>query len=405
MTAREGLEHRHASRRLALQFAALIMALFALLGAVVFVVVSASQSQSTQRMLVDGARVDSPRDAPRGVFIVIVAHGGVEASADLPTGLPDRAALARVASSHGDLQQIKTLGDHTFVIRTTAAGGRVTQVAVDLHEDREELQRLGLALIVSGILAALAAGLVAAWMARRAMRPLAEALALQRRFVMDASHELRTPLTLLSTRAQLVRRRLPADTWEGAPGIREGLEEIVQDSRVLSEVLEDLLIAADPRQEAEKTRIDLVALAEETVDSFRPQAGDRHLLLRRTGSRDPVFVTAAPVAIHRLFTALITNALDHADSAVDVEVTREGRNAVIRISDDGPGFPPGTAEHAFERFASSRRTDDKHVQARHYGLGLALVAEVAARYGGGVGIETKGPGEGASVAVRIPVDA
>lgn len=405
MTVREDLEYGRASRRLALQFGVLIMALFALLGAVVFVIVNASQSQSTQRMLVNAARVDSPRDAPDGVFVVIDTHGSVEASADLPPGLPDRAALVHVSRSHQDLQQTKTLGNHDFVIRTTAEGDRVVQVAVDLHEDREELQRLGLALIVSGILAALAAGIVAAWMARRAMRPLAAALALQRRFVMDASHELRTPLTLLSTRAQLVRRRLPGEISGVAPGIREGIEEIVQDSRALSEVLEDLLVAADPRQVTEKTRIDLVALANETVDSFQSQAHDRRLLLRGPASRDPLFVAAARVAIHRLFIALIANALDHAASAVDVEVSREGRDAVIRISDDGPGFPPGTDERAFERFASSRPMDDEHQQARHYGLGLALVAEVAARHGGTVSVGTNEAGVGASVVVRIPVDA
>lgn len=405
MRSLEDLERRRASRRLALQFAALIMALFAVLGGVVFVIVGASQSESTQRMLVDGARVDSPQDAPRGVFVVIAENGKVEASGDLPPGLPDRAALNHVSNSGRELQRTRTVGDHEFVIRTTADGGRVTQVAVDLHEDREELQRLGVALVASGIVAALAAGLIAAWMTRRAMRPLADALALQRRFVMDASHELRTPLTLLSTRAQLVRRRLPGSMRQSAPGISEGLDEIVQDSRLLSEVLEDLLIAADPRQVTEKTRLDLTALADEIVTSFRSEAHDRHLVLRRTGAVDPVFVAAAGVAIRRLFTALITNALDHAHSAVDVAVTGQAREAIIRISDDGPGFPQGIDDRAFERFASSRPINAEQARARHYGLGLALVAEVATRHGGRVRVETKEPGEGASVVVTIPADA
>lgn len=405
MRTREDLERRRVSHRLALQFAALIMALFALLGGVVFVIVSASQAESTQRMLVDGARVDSPHDAPRGVFVVMITHGTMDASGDLPPGLPDRAALDRVTTSGRALQQTRTLGDHTFVIRTAAEGGRVTQVAVDLHEDGEELQRLGLGLVVSGIVAAVAAGLIAAWMSRRAMQPLADALALQRRFVMDASHELRTPLTLLSTRAQLVRRRLPTSVQQAAPGISEGLEEIVQDSRLLSEVLEDLLIAADPRLVAEKTRIDLATLADETVASFRSEADDRHLVLRRSGATDPVSVVAARVAIQRLFTALITNALDHAQSVIEVAVAREGREAIVRISDDGPGFPQGMDERAFERFASSRPLGAEQERARHYGLGLALVAEVAARHNGGVSIETNEQGHGASVVIRIPAEA
>lgn len=381
------------------------MALFAILGGVVFVIVSTSQSESIQRMLVDGARVDSPRDAPHGVFVVIVSHDKVQASGALPHGLPDRAALKQVSNSGAQLQQTATLGGRAFVIRTTEDGARVTQVAIDLHENREELQRLGVALVVSGILAALAAGLVAAWMARRAMQPLADALALQRRFVMDASHELRTPLTLLSTRTQLVRRRLSAGTEAFPPEIGEGLDEIMQDSRELSDVLEDLLIAADPRQVAERTRVDLANLADSTVGSLRSEAEERRVELRRTGSQDPVVVAAARAAIHRLLTALIVNALDHAASSIDVEVTLRGREAVIRVIDDGPGFGQGMDERAFERFASSRPASAEHTGARHYGLGLALVAEVAARHGGGVSIETGKAASGASVVVRIPARA
>lgn len=389
--------------RLAVQFGALIVMLFTMLGGVVFAVVSASQSEAIQRTLFNTSRVDSPGDAPSGVFVIISGNRGTEIPSDLPPGLPDAAALREVSDTGREVQQTKTFAGHTFTIRTSARDGRVTQVAVDLRESHEELQRLGVALVVSGILAALAAGFVAAWMARRTMRPLAEALALQRRFVMDASHELRTPLTLLSTRAQLVRRRLSASGTTGpAVDVAHGLDEIVQDSLVLAEILEDLLVTADPREVAERDRLDVTRLAEDAVDSSRADAERRGIMIHRTGSPDPVVASAARVSMQRLFTALIANALDHAVSEVSVEVTLHGREAVIRVADDGPGFPPNMDEHAFERFASSRPANQAHDQPRHYGLGLALVSEVAVRHGGTVSIEPREPGNGAAVVVRIP---
>ncbi len=406
MTAHRQPELRRASIRLAIRFTVLIVVLFAVLGGIIYAIVSSTLAQATQRTLVGSSTVDSPRDAPSGTFVVIVDPlGGTLTSPNLPAGLPDKTALSSVARTGHPLQETRTVNGHRYLIRTSLVSGRVTQVAVDLHEGQEELGRLGWALAVSGGIAAFAAALIAGWMASRAMRPLADALALQRRFVMDASHELRTPLTLLSTRAQLVRRRVSRMPEPGADSeIADGLDEIVQDSRVLSEILEDLLIAADPRDSAEKASLDLAALADDAVNSLRPQAETRRIALDRSGPAE-VMVTASRVSIHRLFTALIANSLDHAATTVSVEVTLRGREAVIRVIDDGPGFPEGMDERAFERFASSRPTDHGDDRPRHYGLGLALVADVAARHGGGVSVGSQEDGTGAVVTVRIPTHA
>ncbi|WP_232819053.1 cell wall metabolism sensor histidine kinase WalK [Homoserinimonas sp. OAct 916] len=405
MNPHDGTELRRASLRLAAQFAALIVVLFAILGGVVFAIVQASQGESIERTLRDASVIDSPMDAPSGVFVAIVGEDGVQLPPDLPAGLPDESALHDVVTTGRTVQQNTTIDGQTYVIRTARDNGRVTQVAVNLHESQEELRRLGTALVVSGVIAAVAASLIALWMARRAMRPLVDALTLQRRFVMDASHELRTPLTLLSTRAQLVRRRLASMDSGSVTGVVAGLDEIVQDSKALSEILEDLLIAADPREMAQKIHLDLAALADESVNSLQSNADGRAITLRRIGSTHPVLITGAPVSLQRLFTALITNALDHATSAVDVEVTVQEHEALIRVMDDGPGFASGMDTHAFERFATSRPTNNDEQRTRNYGLGLALVAEVATRHRGTVSVEDSRLGHGAVVTVRLPADS
>jgi signal transduction histidine kinase len=400
MSSTEAAELRRASRRLAVSFAALMVALIVVVGGVVFAVVVAGQNESMRQSLVDAEHLDSPRDAPPGTYIAIVDGGNATVSPNAPHGFPDEAALGRVGRGGGAIQTTETFEGRDFAVRTDSDSGRVVQVAVDLREGREELQRLAFAFGAAGLVAVVAAGFAAAWMSRRAMRPMAQALALQRRFVTDASHELRTPLTLLSTRAQLLRRRLPADD---AGGLASGVDEVVQDAKSLTEILDDLLISADPRAAAESTDVDLVSIAEDVVASVRAEASDRGISIVRTGSLGPVVVTGARIALSRLVVAIVANALDHARAEIVVDVEPHGAHAVVKVGDDGPGFPPELQHRAFERFASTRDGTQQGNDggSRHYGLGLALVAEVAARHGGAVAIDRSTTG-GAEVVVTLP---
>jgi two-component system OmpR family sensor kinase len=404
VNARDASDLRRASFRLALRFAAMIVVLFAFLIAVTFVIVGAGQSEATTRALANASRVDSPKDAPAGVLVAMRSGATLLVSADAPSWFPELRSMSALDAAHPATQVTREVAGRTFVIRTSVVDGRVVQAAMDIRENAEELQRLTLGLIVSGVLVALASAVVGAVMARQVMRPMVDALALQRRFVTDASHELRTPLTLLSTRAQLLRRTLPAVGPEDeANPVAAGLEEMIQDSRDLTGILEDLLIAADPRETVEMTPLDLAELARKAVSSLRAEAAARGVELATIGSGLPVIVDGAEMSLRRLFTALIANALDHARTSVTVEVRIRGRTAAIRVGDDGPGFAPGTESRAFDRFVSSRPDADENTRGRHYGLGLALVAEVAARHHGAVDIESGGSGSGAMIVVRLPL--
>ena len=407
-------EPGRAARRLALQFTALIVVLLSLAGLLVYYLAAAGAEQALQDRLESAAALKNPRDAPLDIFLAVYDRGRLTVSRDMPEGLPVESSLAAVAAGGGEVEETVDASGTTFRVLTRADGRDIVQAAIDTSETRGQLDRLVLALVSAVLLSAVVAALFSVLAARAAMRPLVEALALQRRFVSDASHELRTPLTLLSTRAQLLRRRLGArsaedaeESTEGRSGASErafvesGLDEIIADAGVLTGILEDLLQSADPRRAGPPEPVDLGAAARQGAEAFGTTMQDRGLQLRLDVPGTPVWVRAGPAAVQRIITALLANASDYARSTVWVQVSASGRDGILRVSDDGPGLPNELRGRVFERFSSVRKTSGGHT--RHYGLGLALVAEIASRFGGTVQAEPS-HGRGASLTVRLPLD-
>nr|WP_232531426.1 HAMP domain-containing sensor histidine kinase [Microlunatus antarcticus] len=236
---------------------------------------------------------------------------------------------------------------------------------------------------------------------------MARALEQQRRFVADAGHELRTPLTLLSTRSQLLARRV-RDTTTPAEQRDQLVERdasgIVADTAALVAVLEDLLTEADDRTPVPQTPVDLAAVARSVVASAQAAAQEAGVTLHvEVGTAGPMTVHGAETALARAVAALVDNAVDHAAGAVDVRLARTGRSVVVEVVDDGPGIPAETLPRMFDRFSSDRRPTAETGGRRHFGLGLALVSEIATRHGGTVTAENRPtPRVGALLRLTVP---
>ena len=89
---------------------------------------------------------------------------------------------------------------------------------------------------------------------------------------------------------------------------------------------------------------------------------------------------------------LVENALLHGRGAVRLRADAGEGEVLFRVRDEGPGFPPGFGDRAFERFS---RADDARTGGGA-GLGLAIVAAVARAHGGRVAVD------GSAVTLAIP---
>ncbi|MGW8564954.1 sensor histidine kinase [Isoptericola sp. NPDC055881] len=397
---------RRTSRRLGLQTGALVLGCVLVVAGVAAGLAARAFAEETASRLESAVestgRVD---DVGAGLWVAVAAPGGVQTTPGMPEGLPDVATMEQVARTGEEVRDRVTLPSGEYDVLTDVERGRVVQAVADTAESREELARMLTALAVAGGVGVLLATAAGWWFARRAVRPLATALAMQRRFVMDASHELRTPLTLLSTRAQLLRRRLDDPDGGRTARVGEDVDGLLADTAALTEILDDLLVAADARA-VERVPVDVAAVVREVVDAVRPTAEGRGLRLVREGVEEAV-VVATPVAVRRAVTALVDNAVDYAGSEVRVLVLVSRDDVRVVVEDDGPGVPQDVTG-LFDRFASGRRDGEGRAGAegadrRHYGLGLALVAEIAAQHGGSVAAGVRQDGaRGARLTVLLP---
>jgi heavy metal sensor kinase len=226
----------------------------------------------------------------------------------------------------------------------------------------------------------------------------------ERRFTGDAAHELRTPLTAMKGRIQVtLSRPRPAAAYV------ETLQEMEGQVDRLIHLSNDLLFMARLDQNGRGTlRRDAVSVGDLlpiVIDQVRPLAEGKGIEIDYDAPGD-VKVEGDLDLLIRLFLNLLDNAVKYTPAGGKVAVTAETAvaDAVITISDTGPGIPAEHLPHLFERFyrveEARGRAPDKERQGGA-GLGLAIAAEIVNVHDGRIQVKSR-PGEGATFTVRLP---
>ncbi len=223
---------------------------------------------------------------------------------------------------------------------------------------------------------------------------IARILADQRRFLQDAAHQLRTPITIALGHAELLAGALAGDQQAGAD-VAVVTAELSQLRRISDRLL-IIAAAADPAfLHLEPVVLD--ELVTELLRRWRPAADRRW----RTGTLESVTVRADRERLALALDALIENAVRHtsSDDVIQLAVIGGGPDGPARVvvTDTGTGIAADQLPFIFDRF----RTGDNG-WSRGTGLGLPLVAAVAAAHGGTVNVRSE-PGEGCEFELLVPL--
>jgi signal transduction histidine kinase len=400
--------------RLTAWYASIFLLLGLVLLAISYVIVSRNTSnfpiQVTQKLAAEGA----VSTVAVGVGKDVVPTEKVLVPLGVPLGEPDRELLARVEKARKAAER---------------------KVSGDLH--RETMIEFALALGGTTLISVLAGWLVAG----RALRPvgritatarkvategdLGERIALdgpadelreladtfdamlerldrtfasQRSFVANASHELRTPLAII--RAEIEERL--DDPSVTKAGLRE-MATVVHDAVGRSEALITSLLILAQGQSALRRHdtVDLCELARAVVARNEPVAAVRGIGIEATCQ--PVSCRGDRPLLERLVANLVENALgyNHPGGFVRIEISESNHQAVLRVSNSGDHIPAAAVERLFEPFF--RVDESRSRDSGGAGLGLSIVAAVAAAHGGEAAAEAR-EGGGLVVTVTLPAD-
>lgn len=238
---------------------------------------------------------------------------------------------------------------------------------------------------------------VAFSLAKITLRPLEQAIALQRQFTGDASHDLRTPLAVIRTETSVALHessQLPSEYVERMRIIDEQAQRM---QRMIDQLLTLSHLDADSALDREPT--DLSVVVNGVVRDLQPLAGARAMKLQLERSESAV-VMGDELKLSQLVGNLVDNAIKYGreQTTVGISVWQNRDVAFVAVSDEGAGIGADDLDRIFLRYHSK---NGAQTNGAVHGLGLPLSRWIARAHGGEVTVESK-PGQGSIFTVRLP---
>ena len=220
-------------------------------------------------------------------------------------------------------------------------------------------------------------------------------------FVANMSYELRTPLTSIGGFAELLGGGYAGElTAKGRDYVDAILESVERLSKLINDVLD--LTTGDTRGVAlEKERVDIAGLCRAVAETLKPRAGEKMQTLEVEVSSSAGHVFGDARRLRESVEHILQNAIAYSEGKGRISLVAEGdkRQAIIRVSDNGPGIRAEDLPRVFNRFDRVAEAGVRGEAA--LGLGLPLTRQFIEAHGGTVELDSK-KGEGPTVILTIP---
>ena len=219
-------------------------------------------------------------------------------------------------------------------------------------------------------------------------------------FVSNASHELKTPLATMKIMIESLIYQPDMDKNLRTEFMTDINNEIDRLSAIVSDLL--TLVQMDS-QNVKLTRenLSIAQLIQENAHRLQPIANRKgqKIVLQLQDSCD---IYADKSKLNQVIYNLMENAVKYTQASGVIRVTlqRQGRNAIFKVSDNGPGIPKENLPHIFDRFYRVDKARSREKGGT--GLGLSIVHQLVLLHGGAISVESE-EGRGATFIVELPL--
>ncbi len=223
------------------------------------------------------------------------------------------------------------------------------------------------------------------------------------RFIAILGHELRSRLAPTKNAAEMLKHEtLDFATRRYVSGIIE------RQVSGMSQLVDDLLGVARLRGgslELRRTSASLAEILERTIEIVRPIVAARGHALEVELPLEPLRLEADVIWLSQALQNLVVNAAKYTapGGRIGVNVRRDGREAVITVTDSGMGIAPAKLDAIFDLYVQLG-PNGSDTSAGGLGIGLYLVRLLIEGHGGSVRAVSAGPGCGSEFIVRVPCD-
>ena len=231
-----------------------------------------------------------------------------------------------------------------------------------------------------GIIVFLLASTLSAYIASLTLRPIAESVEKQKRFVSDASHELRNPLASLQTTLESYIRSV-----DKSRSLSESIaEDLLEEVKRLITTSESLLALEKYEKQVKQIKPCIVGTSlTHVVQRLGSDLQAKNSTVVHDISSAPLYMDAND--LDTILYNLLHNAIKFSDKNSEIKVGWNGTK--LTVTDEGQGIDSKHLPHIFERFYKVDHV--RSFDTNSNGLGLALVQDIIASYGGMATVESR----------------